>query len=310
MKPSRCLSCMRIKYNRSCEYCGYWGEDNPYGTIPLENILRGRYLVGRYLGKNNLFMEYAALDLALDRPVILRELFPGDSTRKSDGSVDFCDFGRCECTEYNRKLFLQEAEAMRMASQLPHVLQVYEVFAENQTEYLVTDFHRGGISLGERLRRMGPMALGQAVSLLEPLGPELDAIWTAGIRFWGINTDNILCLPGSGCLLKDFGADPYWWDPDYDFLIISPFQPEETYLTSCSGGGPWDTVFSLCVVLCCCLLGYGNASCNTERLEKQIPRLPVPDSVKAVLAWGMAEKAENRIQSPSALFRELRAAMK
>ena len=87
MEYNRCFGCMEEKKNHPvCEHCG-WDErrQNDVHQLPVGTILQGHYMIGRSLGQGGFGITYLGWDLYLDKPVAVKEFYPGSLVTRDSG---------------------------------------------------------------------------------------------------------------------------------------------------------------------------------------------------------------------------------
>jgi serine/threonine-protein kinase len=153
----------------------------------LQSAIAGRYSLERELGRGGMGVVYLGRDVALDRPVAIKLL----STELG---------GRLE----SRERFLREA---RTAAGLahPHIVPVHAVEERDDFVFFVMGFVDGE-TVGERLRRSGPMAVEAVVRMLQEVAWALGHAHGRGVVHRDIKPDNIMLDTATGrALVTDFG---------------------------------------------------------------------------------------------------------
>ena len=171
----------------ACAHCG--------GTIELATAERvglepGRELGGcrveRLVGRGGMAMVYEATQLSLERPVALKILSPGLAQ-----------------SEHFVERFEREAAALSQLSH-PNLVHIISRGREGDTYYLVMEYVDGE-SLRSRLRREGPLPLGDAVAIADQVAAGLAAAHAAGVLHRDIKPENILLASTGTAKLSDFG---------------------------------------------------------------------------------------------------------
>ncbi len=150
--------------------------------------MAGRYRVERLLGRGGMGAVHLARDLQLDRLVAIKEL-PAEFA--SDPML--------------RERFLRE---VRMAASFshPNIVPVYAVEEQGRSLAFVMGFVEGE-SLGERVRRAGPLSSRESVRLLLDVAYALAYAHGRGVVHRDIKPDNIMIERATGrALLMDFGV--------------------------------------------------------------------------------------------------------
>lgn len=153
----------------------------------LQDAIAGTWSIERELGRGGMGTVYLARDVALDRPVAIKVLHPA-----------------LACDHQQRERFLREARTgARLAH--PHIVPIYDVVEHERFVFFVMGLIDGE-SLGERLRREGPMHHVEAERILLEVSWALAAAHAAGVLHRDVTVDNILLERSTGrALLADFG---------------------------------------------------------------------------------------------------------
>ena len=155
--------------------------------IALQAALAGEYSLDRELGRGGMGIVYLARDVQLDRDVAIKVL-PTHLARQPA----------------SRDRFLREA---RMAAGLshPHIVPIHRVGETGGFVFFVMSYVAGE-TLGERLRREGPLPPAEAMRVLREVAWALAYAHGRGIVHRDVKPDNILLEAGTGrALVTDFG---------------------------------------------------------------------------------------------------------
>jgi serine/threonine-protein kinase len=155
--------------------------------MALQSALAGEYSLERELGRGGMGIVYLARDVQLDRDVAIKVL-PTHLARQPE----------------SRERFLREA---RMAAGLshPHIVPIHRVGEAGGFVFFVMSYVAGE-TLGERLRREGPLPPAEATRVLREVAWALAYAHGRGIVHRDVKPDNILLEAGTGrALVTDFG---------------------------------------------------------------------------------------------------------
>ncbi|MGB7211966.1 MAG: protein kinase [Gemmatimonadales bacterium] len=153
----------------------------------LQAAVAGRFSLDRELGRGGMGVVYLARDVALDRPVAIK-LLPSHLAALPD----------------SRERFLREARTAAGLSH-PNVVPIYLVEANDAAVWFVMGYVEGE-SLGDRVRRQGPLPVHEAVRVTREVAWALAYAHGRGVIHRDIKPDNILLERGSGrAMVTDFG---------------------------------------------------------------------------------------------------------
>jgi len=153
----------------------------------LQALLHDRYLIERELGHGGMGTVYLAQDMSLQRAVAIKVLPPDLAVR-----------------EELRERFLRET---RMAASFshPNIVPVHAVGEHPDLLCFVMGFIEGE-TLGQRVRRAGPLTAAEAIRLLQEVAWALSYAHGRGVIHRDVKPDNILIERATGrSLVTDFG---------------------------------------------------------------------------------------------------------
>jgi len=159
-------------------------------AIDLERVrqrLGDRYVIERELGRGGMGTVYLARDVRLDRAVALKVLPPEFAI---DASL--------------RARFLRETRTSASFSH-PNIVPVHAVEESDDLVAFAMGYVEGE-SLGERVRRLGPLGVRDLVRLLQDIGYALAYAHGRGVVHRDLKPDNVMIERATGrALLMDFG---------------------------------------------------------------------------------------------------------
>ena len=141
--------------------------------IALQQAVAGRYSLDRELGRGGMGVVFLARDVALERPVAIKLLPP--ALARTSGA---------------RERFLREA---RLAARLshPHIVPIHAVEQHDELAFFVMAFVDGE-TLGDRVRRAGPLPPAALARVLREVGWALGHAHAHGIVHRDVKPENIL----------------------------------------------------------------------------------------------------------------------
>ncbi len=161
------------------------GRGSP-GGIDLIGKQIGHYAIVGHLGRGGMATVYKAHQIGLDRSVALKILQPALSA-----------------DEIIVKRFQQEA---RIAASLghPRIVTIYDVGESDGLFYIAMRFIDGE-TLGQLLRREGPLEPGRALNMIGQVAEALDFAHERGVLHRDVKPANVLVEAGEQMTLTDFG---------------------------------------------------------------------------------------------------------
>ena len=155
--------------------------------LALQGALAGRYSLERELGRGGMGVVFLARDVALDRPVAIKLLPPAQAALPD-----------------LRDRFLREARTSAKLSH-PNIVPIFAV-EEVGAFVLFVMAYVDGETLGDRIRRRGPLAPPAAARMLQEVAWALAYAHLRGVVHRDIKPDNILLEKETGrALVTDFG---------------------------------------------------------------------------------------------------------
>ncbi|QDU95490.1 serine/threonine-protein kinase [Lignipirellula cremea] len=274
-------------------------------SAPPDPDLSGRrigdYQLLRRLGRGGMADVYLAEQVSLARKVALKVLRHSLST---------------DATYVHR--FAKEARA---AANLIHpgIVQIYEVGCIDGVHFIAQEYVPG-LNLGELLKRRGPLAASQAVSILRQVGAALHRAAEQGVVHRDIKPDNIMLSQQGEVKVADFGLARVADDVNLTQagvtmgtpLYMSPEQVEGKQLDARSD------LYSFGVTCYHLLAGRPPFEGDTalavavQHLHNEAARLDsfrpdLPDDLCRIVHRLMTRSIKSRYQSASEMLRELRA---
>jgi eukaryotic-like serine/threonine-protein kinase len=155
--------------------------------LELQQAMAGEYSLDRELGRGGMGIVYLAREVQLDRLVAIKVLRPELASRPDI-----------------RARFLREA---RLAASLshPNIIQIFRVVDRPELTYISMQCIDGE-TLGERLRRRGPMKSQDAETMLREVAWALAHAHGRGLVHRDVKPDNILLERETGrAIVSDFG---------------------------------------------------------------------------------------------------------
>ena len=202
-----CMSRVPIGTDK-CPRCGIRFENtNPGGALPNGWVLGGRYTVGRYIDIDGEGVTYSAIDGNTLQRVHIKEYMPVTlcATRDETGSI----LAKPGCEVLFKTTRMDYAELYGILLRMGLVeglVQVLDVFEENNTAYAVLEKVEGPTLTEYMTRRSEPMDSARALAILRPVMIGVEAMHSASVVHRGICPDNIILESGGTAKLGGFAT--------------------------------------------------------------------------------------------------------
>ncbi len=210
--------------------------------------LVGDYRISRVLGAGGFGITYLADEIALARPVTIKEYFPSDFALRGEALEAVPRSEQC-AGDYAWGLdrFIEEAQTLARFNH-PNIVRVYRYFRANQTAYMVLHFEEGQ-SLKSWLKGLGRAARQKELdAIIGPLLTALEEIHKADFLHRDIAPDNIIIRKDGAPVLIDFGSargEIAAHTKTVSALVKPGYSPYEQYAETGKQQGPWTDIYAL-----------------------------------------------------------------
>lgn len=227
-------------------------ENNQEKTYPFalkENVvLRGRYRIKKVIGKGGFGITYEGYDLLNKEKCAVKELFINESVRReNDGKTVAAEEGKEKIFRHGIKRFTEEAEILHRLNGTPYVVNITDLFAENNTAYFVMEYIDGRPLNRVMTEKGGTMPFEEAEKIIYKVGMTLGHIYDRySIFHRDLSPDNILLDYRGEPKIIDFGnakTDVKHSGQVHSIVLKPGFAPPEQYTGRAQG--PWTDVYSL-----------------------------------------------------------------
>ena len=245
-----------------CPHCGYDPAKCPSPSFVLRpgTTLRGKYVIGAVLGQGGFGITYIGWDLSIQRKVAIKEYYPSGQVSRSVTNGSAVEWHTSEQARFARdsgmEIFLKEARKMARVADIPQVVNVLDIFQENETAYIIMNYSQGQ-TLKTYLKRNGPLGWAEAETIFLPVVNAMEQVHKAGLIHRDLSPDNLMLLPDGSVKILDLGAAK---DLNINTGASSMqvakhgFSPLEQYLQR-GGSGPWSDVYALAATMYYSLAG-------------------------------------------------------
>ncbi len=165
-----------------------------------------KYRIIKTLGNGGFGITYLAEHELAGRNVCIKEFFPKEYYNRDDDSrnVSLGSNGSAEMMGRFKEKFIKEAKTIARLDH-PNIIHIHDVFVENNTAYYVMEYIEGE-SLGDVVRRCGPLAEKDAVEYIRAVASALDYIHQRRIMHLDIKPANVMLRKEDNrAILIDFG---------------------------------------------------------------------------------------------------------
>lgn len=298
-----CINCMKEKplEGGPCPYCGFNKDDYSIDSRQLLPMtpLNGKYILGKVLGIGGFGITYLALDTTLQINVAIKELFIKNiSKRGQDNSVQIPS-NKVRVFEENKKRFLQEAKILATFDENDGVVNVKEVFEENNTAYIVMEYLPGN-TLKERVKHQ-KITYDEVKILLDPIAISLKKIHQAGVVHLDVSPNNIMSFNSSNIKLLDFGGAMSIGSQEGQLPFKKGYSPLEQRLDP-ENVGAWTDVYAFAATIYYCLTGIKPVDCKERKEGTELEKpskygVKIPKSSELALMKALELKISDRYKS-------------
>lgn len=300
-----CMGCMELldDVQRPCPKCGFLlsNYQQPPNTMPLYEILNGKYLIGRAIGIGGFGITYIGWDFYQSKRVCIKEYFPMGIAARDSTTASTCYSTTYSMDVYTKhtqqaqntykaglKNYIKEAENLSKFYLMPGIVSVRDFFYGHRTAYIVMEYI-DGINLKQFAKACGGKIPSEHLfRMLKDVIKALDAVHKEGMVHRDISPDNIMINQQYQAKVIDFGAAKnYIMDGEKSVLLKHGYAPVEQYDKD-GNQGPWTDVYSLCATMYYLLSG--------KNLQKSIDRVK-EDKLKPIgeLGLSLLPRQENAI---------------
>ena len=315
----KCMGCMK-EYEEEyevCPHCGYirGTQANEVFHLQPENILQGRYIIGRVIGFGGFGVTYLAWDGLFEKEVAIKEYFPSEFATRMPGetTVSTYEGERREQFEEGRDKFEDEAKRLVKFQGTKGIVEVYDVFHENDTAYIVMEYLEGE-NLKTYLDKRGKLDVEEASYIITQVLEALCVIHKAGMLHRDIAPDNIFITSDNEIKLLDFGAARFATtkhSKSLSVLLKPGYSPEEQY-RSRGDQGTWTDVYATAATFYKLITGITPVEAM-DRIAKDTLKEPsklgvkISKSMENSIMNAMNIAIEGRTQTAEAFLEDLRA---
>ena len=279
--------------------------------LPGTVLCNGKYTIAKKIGAGGFGITYLAVQNGLDRRVCIKEYFlDGRCMRNTRAKTVHCQTESVNMFEKYRRAFVQEAKILAKLRH-PNIVEVLEVFDENNTSYMVMSFIEG-VSLQSIVEKRGKIPHAEAVNYIGQIADAVGYIHSKNILHRDIKPDNIMITADYRAILIDFGSARSFVQDKTQVqtaIVSSGYAPTEQY-TANSRKGSYTDIYAIGATFYFALTGQMPIAAAARLSEKMptpkelVPTLP--DDIDRTIQKAMQVKAENRHQTVEEFMNDLR----
>jgi len=278
---------------------------------PGTTLYNGKYTIEKKIGEGGFGITYKATQSSLGRTVCIKEYFPaGKCVRNTYAKTLHLQGFTLEQFEKYRQAFVKEAKTLANLRH-PNIVEVIDIFDENNTSYMVMPFIEGQ-SLYSITKRRGKLPYPEAVNYIAQITSAVGYIHKKNILHRDIKPDNVIITPDFKAILIDFGsAREFVHDQTqvHTSVVSHGYSPTEQY-TANSRKGAYTDIYAIGATFYFTLTGktpLEAAARLTERMPEPKELSPkIPNETNRTILKAMQLKAENRHQNVQDFMDDLR----
>ncbi len=314
----RCFYCME-EYDEEldviCPFCGndIVGPTNDNTCLPAGSVLKQRYVLGRVLGDGGFGITYIGYDKALKRKVAVKEFFPNECVTRQKGEATVAPLSgeRGERYRNGLKSFQEEAQRLANLGSIEGVVNVYDVFADNGTAYIVMEYLSGD-TVAQMVEKSKVLGFGRTMNIIVPVLRSLIKVHKAGIIHRDISPQNIIKTKEGKIVLIDFGAarqNTFSMSKSISIILKQGYAPIEQYDNKLEQNS-WTDVYAVAATMYYMLTGVTPEFANSRLLEDTLApvselRAGLPPQLDEILKNALAVRPEERTQTAQELLDQI-----
>ena len=210
MANELCMNCFGVKGQyTTCPFCGYiegTPTEQPYYLMP-GSVLKNHFIVGTVIGVGEFGITYKCYDTTLGVIVAIKEFYPKKLVNRIKGEKEIqllSDKGE-EKYQEGIKHFRVEAQSIAKFGKAKDIVNVFDVFYENNTAYIVMEYIEG-ILLEDYIEQNEKLSVKDTLNIIRPVISAVKKIHASGIIHRDISPDNIFITENGDVKLFDFGT--------------------------------------------------------------------------------------------------------
>ena len=218
-----------------------------YKELQPDTVLcDGKYTIRKKIGEGGFGITYTALQSGLNRIVCIKEYFPAGKCARATHACTVYVQGTSENVfEKYRQAFVKEAKMLATLHH-PNIVEVIDIFDENNTSYMVMAFIEGK-SLQSIVDARGRLSYTEVVNYIAQVTNAIGYLHERHILHRDIKPDNIMITADYKAILIDFGsAREFEQDKTqiHTSMLTHGYAPTEQY-TAKSRKGSYTDIYAI-----------------------------------------------------------------
>ncbi len=293
-----CMFCMSDMQGKDiCPVCGHMkNEPQEKGALPYGTVLQNRYAVGRAVRSNGEGVTYIGIDHVLNIRIELREYYPASlAEREADGKKVRILGGSEFVYRENLTEFLRYSRELAHMRELSSIVQIYDIFEENNAAYTVSEWN-DSITLRYFVQRSGGnIGWNAARQLFMPVLSSLSTLHAHSILHLGISPDTLLIMRDGKMSLGGFSiAAVRQMDTDFPPELVPGCAAVEQYIMGDTPSEATD-VYGFAASLFYALTGSLPPEAPRRRMDA---RLMIPNAIMHSIPPYVVSALANALQVP------------
>ncbi len=278
---------------------------------PGTGLNGGKYTIEKKIGEGGFGITYKAVQNGLERAVCIKEYFPAGHCIRDTYARTIHHQGMDEQKfEKYRQAFVREARTLASLHH-PNIVEVIDVFDENNTSYMVMPFIEGR-SLQSIVEKNGPLTYPEAVNYMAQIADAVGYIHERHILHRDIKPDNVMVTADYRAILIDFGSAREFENDKTQAqtsMLTHGYAPTEQYTTT-SRKGSYTDIYAIGATLYFILTGkvpMEAAARITEHMPEPRELNPdIPEEANRTIMKAMQLKSQDRHQTVQEFMDDLR----
>jgi len=278
-------------------------------ALPIGTILH-EYKIEGILGVGGFGITYLAIDINLEKKVVIKEFLPNDiAVRKDSDTVVPKSHSDKENFEWGMSRFLLEAKTLAKFNH-PNIVKISRFFEANNTAYFVMDYEEGE-DLQEYFDKHNKQLSEEEIyNIIMPILDGLREVHSHNFLHRDIKPGNIFIRKNGSPMLIDFGASRFAMgvkSKSLSVVLTEGYAPKEQY-SSTSKQGPYTDIYAIGAVMYKMATGKTpiEASARVDATSDDEPdpyvklqdqNIPYSDNFKKAVDSALELSAKNRPQS-------------